>query len=63
MSHTFQTIENLQRWDIVHRFCEDDPGPIRSFEEARRVLTIHAGHGARCLQYVAALSRTSTVHE
>lgn len=51
----------LQRWDAIHRFCTDDPGMIGSLEEARRVLTIHAGHGTGCLQYLAALSRTSAV--
>lgn len=51
----------LPQSDIIHRFCEDCLAPINSLEEARRVLTVHADHGARCPQYLAALSWASEV--
>ncbi|OXR42554.1 hypothetical protein B7C42_05331 [Nocardia cerradoensis] len=51
----------LRQSDVIRRFCEDCLAPIDSLEEARRVLTFHAGHGARCPQYLAALSWASEV--
>lgn len=55
------TAHQREQWDIIHRFCDDCPTPIASLEEARRVLTVHAGHGPGCQQYLAALSRVSEV--
>lgn len=60
MSIPFPSAETLQRWDIIHRVCADEPGPINDLNEARRVLTTHAGHG--CPQYIAALGSVSSVH-
>jgi hypothetical protein len=48
-------------WTGRHRFCNDDPGPIATLDEARFVLTSHAGHGPDCLQYHAAMARASEV--
>jgi hypothetical protein len=45
-------------WRERHRFCTDTP-MFDSFDEARYILGEHAGHGGSCLQYVAALSRTT----
>ncbi|AHH16254.1 hypothetical protein NONO_c14510 [Nocardia nova SH22a] len=55
------TAHQREQWDIIHRFCDDCLAPIASLEEARRALTVHAGHGLGCLQYLAALSRVSEV--
>lgn len=54
------TIAQAQIWDNLHRFCTDDPGEIKSLDEARYILTRHSGHGPECLQYLAALNRAST---
>lgn len=53
----------LERIEIIrqrHRFCGDSPPPIEDLDEARLVLTDHSGHGGRCLQFAAAMRRTST---
>lgn len=54
--------DRVNVWRERHRICEDSPQPIDSLDEARTVLSEHAGHGPGCQQYLAALSRTSTVH-
>jgi hypothetical protein len=48
-------------WQVGHRFCADDPGPIDSLDEARFILTTHSGHGSHCRQYLAAQKRASVV--
>jgi hypothetical protein len=45
-------------WRERHRYCADT-AVFDSFDEARYVLGEHAGHGGTCLQYVAALARTT----
>jgi hypothetical protein len=54
-------IADVDRWQLIHRYCADEPGPITSLDEARYVLSQHAGHGADCLQYLAAQCRASEV--
>lgn len=44
-------------WNERHRFCADTPPPITGLDEARYVLSVHAGHG--CNQYFAAMRRAS----
>lgn len=46
-------------WHQRHRFCNDE-SVIEDYDEARFVLTVHAGHGGECRQSAAALRRTST---
>ncbi|MCM6778005.1 hypothetical protein NDR87_31080 [Nocardia sp. CDC159] len=46
-------------WAERHRFCDDTPPPIASLDEARYVLTIHAGHDGHCRQYAAAMARAT----
>ncbi|MFI6215609.1 hypothetical protein ACIBCD_26760 [Nocardia brasiliensis] len=41
------------RWDQQHRFCGDDT-TFGSIEEARYIRSTHTGHGATCLQALAA---------
>jgi hypothetical protein len=48
-------------WRQRHRFCADSPEEIVDLDEARFVLGDHAGHGGSCLQFQAALKRTSVV--
>jgi hypothetical protein len=55
------TTADADRWRSIHQNCADTPGPITSLEQARYVLTLHAGHGGGCRQYLAALRRTSEV--
>jgi hypothetical protein len=47
-------------WNLRHQYCEDEV-PIDDLDEARFVLTVHAGHGSHCRQYLTALKRASTV--
>ncbi|WP_227980005.1 hypothetical protein [Nocardia spumae] len=54
-------LQAVDRWRNIHRFCNDEPGPIVSLDEARYVLGEHSDHGPGCLQYLAALSRASEV--
>ncbi len=61
MNQLRATPQQIQQWDIIHRFCQDNPGEITDLDEARRVLTTHAEHGPECRQYLAALSRASEV--
>lgn len=42
-------------WSSRHQFCSDETAPA-SLTEARFVMTTHAGHGPRCLQYWAAVA-------
>lgn len=60
MNQLSATAQQIQQWDILHRVCENDPGEIDALDEARLVLTLHAGHGPECLQYLAGLARTSS---
>lgn len=46
-------------WRERHRLCQDTPPPIEDLAEAQAVLSEHAGHGGGCLQYAAAMRRTS----
>ncbi|MEV6096946.1 hypothetical protein [Nocardia sp. NPDC051981] len=48
-------------WRTRHLFCTDEPASIESLDEARFVLTDHAGHGHTCKQFHAALRRASEV--
>ena len=52
---------DVDRWRNIHRFCNDQPGPIVSLDEARFVLNEHGDHGPTCLQFLGALARTSEV--
>jgi hypothetical protein len=47
-------------WRALHRDCAADPGPP-TVDQARFVLTLHAGHGGHCHQYLGALFRISVV--
>jgi hypothetical protein len=38
------TTADADRWRNIHQNCADTPGPITSPEQARYVLTLHAGH-------------------
>ncbi|KZM72591.1 hypothetical protein [Nocardia terpenica] len=40
--------------------CRVDPGPMPT-DHARIVLSLHAGHGPGCSQYLAALRSISTL--
>jgi hypothetical protein len=44
-------------WHERHRYCEDDPSPIDSFDEARYILGEHSGHGGGCLLFAPPLAR------
>ncbi|MFJ4653821.1 hypothetical protein ACIP5Y_21350 [Nocardia sp. NPDC088792] len=47
-------------WGHRHRYCHDASLPM-GLDEARFVLTAHAGHGHECLQFAAAMARCSEV--
>ena len=51
----------IDRWRNIHRFCNDQPGPIVSLDEARFVLNEHGGHDGSCNQFLSALHRASEV--
>jgi hypothetical protein len=40
-------------WLVQSRDCGQEPIGL-TYERARFILTVHAGHGARCHQYLAA---------
>lgn len=46
-------------WRELHRFCTDDPSPIRNLDHARVVLDDHEGHDDKCNQLLAALQHVS----
>lgn len=46
--------------DTVHRDCSRTAGTV-DHDAARLVMSLHAGHGPDCLQYLMALRTLSTV--
>lgn len=40
-------------WLMNSRDCSHDPGEL-TYDRARFILTVHAGHGGGCRQYLAA---------
>lgn len=47
--------------DLLHSYqCGKDPGPL-TLQQARTILTIHAGHGPKCRQYLDAMAQLSEV--
>ncbi|MBF6301566.1 hypothetical protein IU459_29100 [Nocardia amamiensis] len=50
------TVADRNRWAIQHADCGVAEPYITSIEQARFILATHAGHGARCLQYIAAMA-------
>ncbi|MEG8181625.1 hypothetical protein [Nocardia terpenica] len=49
----------IDLWRLRHQFCRDTPPPIIDLDEARFVLSEHAGHEPDCRQYFAGLARAS----
>ncbi|WP_431964415.1 hypothetical protein [Nocardia sp. bgisy134] len=53
-------MNRIQQWETEHGDCASPP-IVMDRERAALVLSQHAEHGPRCRQYLAALSRVSTI--
>ncbi|MBH0777060.1 hypothetical protein [Nocardia bovistercoris] len=49
-----------EQWANEHRDCDSQPS-VMDFARVSFVLSEHAGHGPGCAQYLAALTRASSV--